>query len=170
MRAASAHFPLLQTRVHVGEARLRTKSQEIAEKRVVSDGGLQRKCSDGTDNQTFMSISLRGGRAHDGLTAAVHCGSLLWQAKLDEIAATKSRMGSRMSGGLQTCRNGLQMRYEHGRTSGAAVAGDDPAHQTQAMQSISTSEFPGIPPAAAMVVRTPGSAPNRPRNTSFMPA
>ena len=42
--------------------------------------------------------------------------------------------------------------------------------QMQAMQSISTSEFPGMPPAAAMVVRTPGSGPNLPRKTSFMPA
>ena len=35
--------------------------------------------------------------------------------------------------------------------------------QTQAMQSISTSELPGMPPAAAIVVRTPGSLPKRPR-------
>ena len=41
---------------------------------------------------------------------------------------------------------------------------------SDAMQSISTSEFPGMPPAAAMVVRTPGSGPNRPRNTSFIAA
>jgi hypothetical protein len=40
----------------------------------------------------------------------------------------------------------------------------------QAMQSISTSELPGMPPAGATVVRTPGSEPNRPRNTSFIPA
>ena len=39
-----------------------------------------------------------------------------------------------------------------------------------AMQSISTSELPGMPPAAAIVVRTPGSAPKRPRKTSFMAA
>src|SRR5262249_14440264 len=39
-----------------------------------------------------------------------------------------------------------------------------------AMTSISTSEFPGMPPAAAMVVRTGGSAPKRPWNISFMPA
>ena len=36
------------------------------------------------------------------------------------------------------------------------------------MQSISTSELPGIPPAAAIVVRTPGSGPNLPRNTAFI--
>ena len=29
-------------------------------------------------------------------------------------------------------------------------------------------EFPGIPPAAAIVVRTGGSGPNLPRNTSFI--
>ena len=40
--------------------------------------------------------------------------------------------------------------------------------QTYAMQSISTSEFPGMPPAAAMVVLTPGSSPKRPRKTSFI--
>ncbi len=39
-----------------------------------------------------------------------------------------------------------------------------------AMQSISTSELPGIPPAAAMVVRTGGSGPKRPRNISFIAA
>jgi len=39
-----------------------------------------------------------------------------------------------------------------------------------AMTSISTSEFPGMPPAAAIVVRTGGSSPKRPRNTSFIPA
>ena len=42
--------------------------------------------------------------------------------------------------------------------------------QIDAMQSISTSEFPGIPPAAAIVVRTGGAAPNRPRYASFMAA
>ena len=47
---------------------------------------------------------------------------------------------------------------------------DRPAIQTQAMQSISTSELPGMPPAAAIVVRTPGSVPKRPRNTSFIAA
>ena len=41
--------------------------------------------------------------------------------------------------------------------------------QRLAMQSISTREFPGMPPAAAIVVRTPGSEPKRPRKTSFMP-
>jgi hypothetical protein len=44
------------------------------------------------------------------------------------------------------------------------------ATQMYAITSISTSEFPGMPPAAAMVVRTGGSAPKRPWNTSFMPA
>src|SRR5262249_16157606 len=39
-----------------------------------------------------------------------------------------------------------------------------------AITSISTSELPAIPPAAAIVVRTGGSAPNRPWNISFMPA
>ena len=39
-----------------------------------------------------------------------------------------------------------------------------------AMQSISTSELPGIPPAAAIVVRTGGSGPKRPRNISFIAA
>ena len=34
--------------------------------------------------------------------------------------------------------------------------------QIDAMQSISTSEFPGMPPAAAIVVLTGGSAPKRP--------
>jgi len=42
--------------------------------------------------------------------------------------------------------------------------------QMLAIQSISTSELPGIPPAAAIVVRTPGSGPKRPRNTSFIAA
>ena len=37
-----------------------------------------------------------------------------------------------------------------------------------AMQSISTSELPGIPPAAAIVVRTGGSGPKRPRKASFI--
>jgi hypothetical protein len=39
-----------------------------------------------------------------------------------------------------------------------------------AMQSISTSELPGMPPAAAIVVRTGGSEPKRPRNISFIAA
>jgi len=42
--------------------------------------------------------------------------------------------------------------------------------QSTAMTSISTSEFPGMPPAAAIVVRTGGSGPNRPWNISFIPA
>ena len=41
--------------------------------------------------------------------------------------------------------------------------------QIYAITSISTSESPGIPPAAAMVVRTGGFSPKRPRKTSFMP-
>ena len=48
--------------------------------------------------------------------------------------------------------------------------GDTESRQRWAIQSISTSEFPGIPPAAASVVRTGGSGPKRPRNTSFIPA
>jgi hypothetical protein len=42
--------------------------------------------------------------------------------------------------------------------------------QIDAIQSISTSEFPGMPPAAAIVVLTGGSAPKRPRYASFIPA
>ena len=41
-------------------------------------------------------------------------------------------------------------------------------HQMYAMTSISTSEFPGMPPAAAMVVRTGGSSPKRPWKTAFI--
>jgi hypothetical protein len=37
-----------------------------------------------------------------------------------------------------------------------------------AMQSISTNESPGIPPCAAIVVRTGGTFPKRPRKTSFI--
>ena len=39
-----------------------------------------------------------------------------------------------------------------------------------AMQSISTSDLPGMPPYAAIVVRTGGFGPKRPRKISFMPA
>ena len=42
--------------------------------------------------------------------------------------------------------------------------------QMYAMQSISTREPPGMPPAGATVVRTPGSGPKRPRNASFIAA
>src|SRR5918995_5023898 len=51
-----------------------------------------------------------------------------------------------------------------------AVVVDPDRGYSAAMQSISTSELPGIPPAAAIVVRTPGSGPKRPRNTSFIAA
>ena len=37
-----------------------------------------------------------------------------------------------------------------------------------AITSISTNELPGIPPYAAIVVRTGGSSPKRPRKTSFI--
>jgi hypothetical protein len=47
---------------------------------------------------------------------------------------------------------------------------DGPLAYSVAMQSISTSELPGMPPAAAIVVRTGGSGPKRPRNISFIPA
>jgi hypothetical protein len=48
--------------------------------------------------------------------------------------------------------------------------GRSPSDHNVAITSISTSEFPGIPPGAAIVVRTGGSSPNRPRNTSFIAA
>src|SRR5918993_1843333 len=51
-----------------------------------------------------------------------------------------------------------------------AVVVDPVRGYSAAMQSISTSELPGIPPAAAIVVRTPGSGPKRPTNTSFIAA
>jgi hypothetical protein len=39
------------------------------------------------------------------------------------------------------------------------------------MTSISTNEFPGIPPAAAIVVRTGGSAPSKTHTAlKFVPA
>jgi hypothetical protein len=44
------------------------------------------------------------------------------------------------------------------------------SRQIQAITSISTNELPGMPPAAAMVVRTGGSGPNLPWKTSFIPA
>ncbi len=44
------------------------------------------------------------------------------------------------------------------------------AFQMYAMTSISTSEFPGMPPAAAIVVRTGGFSPKRPLNVSFIPS
>lgn len=43
-----------------------------------------------------------------------------------------------------------------------------PRSQRQAITSISTSDLPGIPPAAAIVVRTGGSGPNFPSNTLFI--
>ena len=51
------------------------------------------------------------------------------------------------------------------RSPGRRIA---PRLYSVAMQSISTSELPGIPPAAAIVVRTGGSGPKRPRKTSFI--
>jgi len=58
---------------------------------------------------------------------------------------------------------------DHAFASGRAVSvALFPHTHSAAMQSISTSEFPGIPPAAAMVVRTPGSGPKLPRKTSFI--
>ena len=42
--------------------------------------------------------------------------------------------------------------------------------QMQAITSISTNELPGMPPGAAIVVRTGGSGPNLPWKTSFIPA
>src|SRR5215203_1531428 len=63
---------------------------------------------------------------------------------------------------LDVCRAPLVMRD--------AVVVDPDRGYRAAMQSISTSELPGIPAAAAIVVRTPGSGPKRPRNTSFIAA
>ena len=84
----------------------------------------------------------------------------------------------------ETVNFAVQPRLSRGRESGRGSSNEGPPSQrhvlplglrrsfvTQmyAITSISTSEFPGMPPAAAMVVRTGGSAPKRPWNTSFMP-
>ena len=95
---------------------------------------------------------------------------------LEQVARVEGRAARadrrRPSGAARRDRTAAGRRPRHGaRDRGVhAEARQCSGRQMYAMQSISTSELPGMPPAAAMVVRTPGSGPKRPRNISFIPA
>ncbi len=69
------------------------------------------------------------------------------------IEDNRERRAHRLIGGFNANRLRGEKRTKPER-------GENP--QIYAMTSISTSEFPGIPPAAAIVVRTGGSGPKAP--------
>ena len=101
-------------------------------------------------------------------------------ARIEELTAELEEVGSPTFSGLGTkLENTLRVAEEQStrRISPSPSLrgegwgeGKGKNSYTLAITSISTSELPGIPPGAAIVVRTGGSAPKRPRNISFIPA
>ena len=149
--------------------------------RVARDGSLQEPVSRRLDGRQLWAPSAHGERRRPGApvqqTMKAARGRRGQNAEPTTSARTKP--GPSAMAVSNRCRRRVlprrasfvcgtgasgRRRWELARLSGETRIYID------AMQSISTSEFPGIPPAAAIVVLTGGSAPKRPRYASFMPA